>query len=122
MGVLQVPDCLVFSAVSKLSLKMEKASRGLQTIGATLLSSWIRDLNAMLPVPEFSQSYEPTREWDEQDRYIVMHRVLREMQQVSGSASITTVQGWMFRLDAVCECSKEYLEEVRHKILNETIH
>lgn len=122
MGVLQVPSHTVFSAVLRLCGRIEYDTLGEATVSATLLSSWVRELKDNLPVPEVGEFYDPGPEWDDQDRFAALYLVLREMQQTSAPADQSRVLNWAFRLEAIVQCRKEHLEQIRHEILRETIH
>lgn len=123
MGVLQVPSSRVFSEVVRLSNRMNKEICGIKTAGAELLSSWIQELRGIIPTAEMGHLYfRPSEEWDDQDRYAVMHRILYEMRREGNSVPAPLVRDWTFRLDAVSTENKVRLEEIRQKLINETIH
>jgi hypothetical protein len=122
MPVLEVPPQKVFDEVLKIHREMEFQLRGAVSAGPVLVRSWARRLHCTLPTLKVREGSEPYPEWNEEDRYLILYRVLRQMEQANCSVSLGEAALWMIKLQAVATYRRETLEQMRVQLLDIMIH
>lgn len=121
MPVYKVPAAKVFDEVRMLRKSIELTLRGAMSINPKVVKSWADKLQLILPVLTVSETSDPYPHWDEEDRYLVLYRVLRQMrraEQMKCPASVGQVVSWTIKMEAAESYKPEILEQMRTTLLD----